>query len=231
MNSAFTDAASDEVLAILTGDGPDDGADQRRDLFAMLSRRAGGRVLEQLAIEEDAGRRRMLIDLVTEIARIDIRSVLPGLSDPRWFVVRNVVIALGRSARKGAGNSLVRVVDHEDHRVRIEALRALIPCLGIGALDYLVAALADDHIRVRAAASDLLGTLDEELVVPALSSALRNETLALEVRMAVIDALSSHRTESAQSALRSIAESKTRFSPSARTLRSAARDALRSTNG
>lgn len=231
LNAAYTEAASDEVLAVLSGEGEDDEADVRRELFATLSRRAGGRVIEQLAVEQDPGRRRMLIDLVTEIARIDIRSVLPGLSDPRWFVVRNVAIALGKSARKAAGDPLVKVVGHEDHRVRIEALRALIPCLGVGALDHLVEALADEHVRVRAAASDLLGTLDDEVVVPALSSALGNETLPVEVRIAVIDALRSHRTESARGALRSIAESKARFSPSARTLRSAARDALRSTNG
>lgn len=227
-NSAYNEAATDEVFAILTADGDDGSAEPRSELFSKLSRRAGGRVIEQLATEEDPGRRRMLIELVTEIARIDIRSVLPGLSDPRWFVVRNVAIALGKSSRKAAGESLLRVVKHEDHRVRIEVLRALIPCLGAGALDHLVAALADDHVRVRAAATTLLGTLDDDLVVPALDSALRNETLGLDVRIAVIEALGAQRTESARQALRRVAESKAGFSPSARTLRSAARDALRS---
>ena len=226
LEGAYNEAATDEVLAILTAPGDEDR--QMRDgLFEQLSRRAGGRVLEQLAAEEDAGRRRMLIEIVTEIARVDIRSVLPGLADPRWYVVRNVVIALGKSGRKAAGEPLARLARHEDHRVRIEALRSLLPCLGNGALDHLVAGLGDDHVRVRAAASDLLGALEDDLVVPALESALGNETLGVEVRVAAIEALGGRSSDSARSVLKTIADSKARFSTSARTLRAAAREAMR----
>ncbi|MDH3606683.1 MAG: HEAT repeat domain-containing protein [Acidimicrobiia bacterium] len=229
LNGAFNEAATDEVLSILTAGDAED-REVRAGLFEKLSRRAGGRVLEQLASEEDPGRRRALIDIVTEIARVDIRSVLPGLADPRWYVVRNVVIAIGKSGRKAAGEPLARLARHDDHRVRIEALRALLPCLGNGALDHLVAALGDDHVRVRAAASDLLGALEDELVVTALGSALRNETLSVDVRVAVIEALGSRKSDAAREALRAVADSKGRFSSSTRALRAAAREAMRSTN-
>ncbi len=230
LDGAYYEAATDDVLAVLTAPGDSDRA-ERAVLFEKLSRRAGARVIEQLATEEDPGRRRMLIDIVTEIARVDIGSVLPGLTDPRWYVVRNVATALGKSGRKAAGEPLARTARHDDHRVRIEALRSLVPCLGNGALDHLVGALADDHVRVRAAASALLSSLEDELVVPALNSALLNETLSVDVRVAVIETLGRRTTESALTALRTVAGSKARFSSSARTIRSAARQALRSGHG
>lgn len=226
LDNAFNQVASNEVMAILTQDGP--RVPERDELLIELSRRSGSRVLEQLATEEDPGRRRMLIDIVTEIARVDIRSILPGLSDPRWYVVRNLAIALGKSGRKAAGEPLAKLADHEDHRVRIEALRALIPCLGDAAVDHLVKALADEHVRVRAAAADLLEVVDDELAVPALSSALRNDSTPLDVRVAAVEALGKRKNEEAHLLLREVADTGSRFSGAARALRSAAKDALRS---
>ena len=225
LDAAFNHVTGTDVMEILTSDGPDN--ELRNELLVDLSRRSGPRVIEQLATEEDPGRRRMLIDIVTEIARVDIRSVLPGLSDPRWYVVRNLAIALGKSGRKAAGEPLAKLMQHEDHRVRIEALRALIPCLGDAAMDHLVLALADEHVRVRGAAADLLATVDDQLLVPALGSALRNESTQLEVRVAAIEVLGKRRTDDARTLLRQMAETRGRFSQSARALRSAAREALK----
>jgi hypothetical protein len=227
LDDAYGLAASDEMLEILTG-ADDDHRAERDELLARMSRRAGGRVIEQLATEEDPGRRRMLIDVVTEIARVDIRSVLPGLNDPRWYVVRNVVIAFGKSGRKAAGEPLSRLIQHEDHRVRIEALRALLPCLGDTSVDHLITALGDEHVRVRGAATDLLGTLDDEVVVPALTSAVGDETRSIDIRVAAVAALGGRGDGEARAVLEQVADSKARFSSSARALRTAARDALRS---
>lgn len=226
LDNAFNQVGSNEVMTLLTREGPDKEA--RDKLLVELSRRSGSRVVEQLGTEEDPGRRRLLIDIVTEIARVDIRSILPGLSDPRWYVVRNLAIALGKSGRRAAGEPLAGLLEHEDHRVRIEALRALIPCLGDAAVDHLIRGLADEHVRVRAAASDLLEVVDDALAVPALSSALRNESTPLDVRVAAVEALGKRRDEDARILLGEVADMKTRFSGSARALRTAARDALRS---
>jgi hypothetical protein len=230
IDEAYGQVASDEMLELLTA-GSGEAQEERDELLQKLSRRAGKRVLDQLAVEEDPGRRRMLIDIVTEIARVDIRSVLPGLSDSRWYVVRNIAIALGKSGRKAAGEPLSRLIRHEDHRVRIEAVRALLPCLGPAAVDHLIAVLGDPHMRVRALATDLLGTLDDEVVLPALTAALRDETQSVEVRVAVIEAMGRRPNGPARPMLQEIADSKARFSQSARTLRAAAREALRSSNG
>jgi hypothetical protein len=227
IDEAYGLVATDSVLGVLTDTGSEH-PDLRDQLLQELSSRAGDRVLEQLATEDDPGRRHMLIDIVTEIARVDLRSVLPGLADPRWYVVRNLTIALGKSGRTSAAESLARITHHEDHRVRSEVLRALLLCLGPGAVDHLVEGLADEHERVRAAAMYLLSTLDDDPVVPALSAALRNDSWSTEARVGAIQALGRRSDHAAGEALREMADARVRFSQSARVLRSAAREALRS---
>ncbi len=227
VDEAYGLVASDAVLEVLTDSGSDH-PELRDQLLQELSSRAGDRVLEQLATEDDPGRRHMLIDIVTEIARVDLSSVLPGLSDPRWYVVRNLTIARGKSGRKAAAGSLARITDHEDHRVRIEVLRALLLCLGPAAVDHLVGGLADAHERVRAAAMYLLSTLDDDRVVPALSAALRDEGWPTDARVAAVQALGRRSDDTADELLRQMAEARVRFSQSARVLRAAAREALRS---
>jgi len=229
LDDAYDQMATEQVLEALTeADAP--YREVRDRLLHELASRAGSRVLEQLAVEEDPGRRRMLIDIVGEMARVDLPAIVPGLSDPRWYVVRNLAIALGKSGRKAAGEPLARLAKHEDHRVRIEALRALLPCVGAVAVGQLVSALADEHIRVRGAATYLLATLDDEDVLPALREALSDVDRPVELRIAVVEALGRRADEGSRELLEDVAQSGTRLSPSARALRSAARGALRSSH-
>ncbi|MGI9649094.1 MAG: HEAT repeat domain-containing protein [Acidimicrobiia bacterium] len=227
LDDAYDQVASEQVLEILTdGDAP--YREVRDQLLQQMAGHAGDRVLEQLAVEEDPGRRRMLIDIVGEMARVDLNSVLPGLSDSRWYVVRNLAIALGHSGRKAAGEPLARLTRHDDHRVRIEALRALLPCVGPAAVGQLIRALADEHIRVRGASIYLLATLDDEVVIPALRDAMTDVDRPIEVRVAAIEALGRREDEESHELLEQMAQSGARLSASARALRAAAKGALRS---
>ena len=227
LDDAYDQVVTEQVMEILTdSDAPH--REIRDRLLLDLAGHAGDRILEQLAVEEDPGRRRMLIDIVGEMARVDLHSILPGLSDSRWYVVRNLAIALGRSGRKAAGEPLARLTRHEDHRVRIEALRALLPCVGSAAVGQLVAALADEHIRVRGAAIYLLATLDDDVVIPALRDALSDVDRPIGVRVAAIEALGRREDGESRELLEEMAQSRARLSASARALRAAARGALRS---
>jgi HEAT repeat protein len=227
LDDAYEQVATEQVLEILTDtDAP--YREVRDQLLQDLASHAGDRVLQQLAVEEDPGRRRMLIDIVGEMARVDLRSILPGLNDSRWYVVRNLAIALGHSGRKAAGEHLARLTRHEDHRVRIEALRALLPCIGPAAVDQLIQALADEHIRVRGAAIYLLATLDDDVVIPALRNALTDVDRPIEVRVAAIETLGRREGNESRQLLEQVAQSGARLSASARALRAAAKGALRS---
>ena len=226
VDEAFRQVVTDEVFDIVIGED----VPGRAELLEALSARASTRILDALAVEEEPGRRRVLVDVVAEIARVDMRSVTTGLSDSRWYVVRNLATALGKSGRRAAAEPLSRLLQHDDHRVRIEAARALLPCVGDDAIDYLLGALADEHTRVRATVSDLLKTFAEDVVVPALESGVRDVTLSVESRVAMIRALGARGGPGAQTILSEVAGSRAGLSSSARAIRSAARTALRSSN-
>jgi HEAT repeat protein len=226
VDEAYRQVVTDEVFDIITGqDVPG-----RAELLEALSQTASSRVLDSLAVEEDPGRRRVLIDVVADIARVDSRSIVGGLSDPRWYVVRNLATALGKSGRRAVAEPLSRLLQHDDHRVRIEAARALLPCMGDEVVDYLLGALTDEHVRVRATVTDLLKTLNDDVVVPALEAGLRDATGSVETRVAMIEALGARGGPIPQRILAELAGSRAGYSSAARTLRSAARKALRSSD-
>lgn len=229
VDEAFGYLAADDILEILVSDTGDAGA--RTELLEVIGRRAGLNVLELMAREEDPGRRRVLIDVLAEIARLEIGVVLPGLADHRWYVVRNLALALGKSGRRAAAEPLSRLARHEDHRVRIEALRGLMPCLGPDASPHLLAALADDHVRVRSTAIDLLASLEDAAVLPQLGDMARDDSLSAEQRTAVIEAVASRPSAAATGLLSELASSKAGLSGAARSMRAAAREALRSRDG
>jgi hypothetical protein len=115
-------------------------------------------LIEQLSTEEDATRRKVLIDLLTGVGRGHFAILVKHLNDPRWYMVRNLAIVLGRTGYARAVPPLKRVLGHEDHRVRTESLRALAVLLGEDSTEVLIDALADPHERVRQAAIRLLGS-------------------------------------------------------------------------
>jgi hypothetical protein len=47
------------------------------------------------------------------------------LADPRWYVVRNMILLLRRVQDRSAVEEIRRCADHPDLRVRLEAIRAL----------------------------------------------------------------------------------------------------------
>jgi len=84
-----------------------------------------GDFLTCLLMETDQARRRTLLSLA---ARFDGRA-LPGirsrLDDPHWYFVRNLCFLLGEVGDPGAGQDLVRLLEHESFQVRREAIQAL----------------------------------------------------------------------------------------------------------
>jgi hypothetical protein len=122
--------------------------------------------------------RRHLTELLAWVGREDIRLLAALVGDPHWFVARNLAIALGRTGRLRAGQALEALLDHSDHRVRVEALRGLWALRGDGAVPELAAALADPEPRVRHAACSLLRASPGPAVVAAIVGVLESHTIA-----------------------------------------------------
>jgi HEAT repeat protein len=152
--------------------------------------------------------------------------LLAGLvADPRWFIVRNVAISLGRTGRPQAIPALESLLDHPDHRVRVEALRGLFTLRRGEAVAPLVAALSDPEPRVRHAAVSLLRASPSREVVSALTEMLEVRPPAPAEGRRLVEVIAERRDPATPVALERLA-GRRRAVGNARAVRDAARLAL-----
>ena len=98
---------------------------QVQSLVLALGASAAHGLLEALAAEPDRARRLRLIELAASLGPAIVPETRRLLADPRWYVVRNMVLLLRRVHDKTAMSEILRCADHADLRVRLEAIRAL----------------------------------------------------------------------------------------------------------
>jgi hypothetical protein len=98
---------------------------QVQSLVLALGASAAHGLLEALAAEPDRVRRLRLIELAASLGPAIVPETRRLLADPRWYVVRNMVLLLRRVHDKTAMSEILRCADHSDLRVRLEAIRAL----------------------------------------------------------------------------------------------------------
>ncbi len=106
--------------------------------------------------------RKAVCDIVQSQCGGDGKLLLPFLSGEPWYVVRNVVMILGKLADpdtvQAAGGSL----KHNDPRVRREAVNALLAIKGKKAEEFIAGALADADKSVRLLCARAMAELTPE---------------------------------------------------------------------
>jgi hypothetical protein len=217
-------ACTPEVLETLVAHLSVEDSDPTRNIATQLVALNLDVGLDLIATEEDRGRRKVLTGILGQAAKIDPAPVLAALSDPRWFVVRNLVGVLRVAGNERATPHLVHLTDHSDHRVRVEAFRAL-AVTSEDPIDELGRGLDDDHEMVRRATVGLLaahpGPQSEALMI----GALRGKMTA-EEKADVLKHLGDCDSEAAVEALTKLAKRRFVLTSGARLLRNAAREAL-----
>lgn len=225
--TAIDELATDEVLEDLvvrvteSGDAP--GA---AGLIGGLGPWMVPYLIRQMAADEPVVHRRRLIEYLGWVGRRDVRLLSARVADPRWFIVRNVAIALGRTGRATAVCALAGLTGHADERVRVEALRSLAALDREETVDRIAASLGDAASRVRHAALSLLRANPSPRVVPALVAAVDRKGLDAATARRIVAVLAERVGPEAVAALRTVAG---RRSPvgAGRAARDAARRALR----
>jgi hypothetical protein len=178
-----------------------------------------------MTLEEPVVNRRHLVEYLGMAGRSDVRLLTPRLRDPRWFIVRNIATAVGKTGRASAVPALEAVLDHEDDRVRVEVLRALVALKGDEGIGYAVAGLRDPSGRVRQAAVSLLRASPSEEVVPGVVDVLGDGPTTADEARRLVDLIAERRTDQARDALEGLVAK--RFAVGAsRTVREAAKAAL-----
>lgn len=120
--------ADAELLASLVAASRQPGGPpfvQVQSLVLALGASASRGLLEALAAEPERARRLRLIELAASLGPAIVPETRRLLSDPRWYVVRNMVLLLRRVQDRSAMDEIRRCADHSDLRVRLEAIRAL----------------------------------------------------------------------------------------------------------
>ena len=178
-----------------------------------------------MLVEEPKVNRRHLVEYLAMAGRNDVRLLTPWLRDSRWFIVRNVATAVGKTGRETALPALLAVVDHDDDRVRVEAIRAVATIEGADAIPLLVRALADPSQRVRHGAVSLLRAEPSDEVVIRVGEHLAAGDAEPDDARRLIKIIAERTSDTARQVLGGLADK--RFAVgSAKAVRDAARAAL-----
>jgi hypothetical protein len=143
-----------------------DSGDMEEKLFAkyisFLGVNAIPPFIELLGEMKTIAGRKYAINALVVLGRKDLNWLVRSLRDGRWYVVRNMVYILRKIGEKRAVENIAKMVEHEDARVRKEALRALGELGGEGVLEIISDGLGDTDLSVRIAAGQALGSLGSE---------------------------------------------------------------------
>jgi len=110
----------------------------------------------------------VVCDALSEIGKNAIELFAPFVDDRRWFLVRNITYILGRIGKEKALPYIQKAFNHEELRVRREAIQALGLIGGPKAISLLIKSLNDRDSRIRAMAATHLGRIGKNIGLNAL---------------------------------------------------------------
>ncbi len=128
-----------------------------RALVERLGPTAVRNLVGLLAEAEDRAQRHRLLTLLASLGSLVVLDATARLGDPRWYVVRNMLLLLRRVGDPGSVSAVRRCAEHPDLRVRIEAIRNLFAFDQELPRELLRKALAHSDPRLAEAAIELAG--------------------------------------------------------------------------
>jgi hypothetical protein len=174
-------------------------------LVALVALFAPDPIVERLAREQNKARRRALLGLLTEVARVRPEPLLRRLEDSREYLVRHLVEVLGRSRKPEVASALRTACTHPSPRVRAEATRALHSVHPAAGLEVALAAAADPSPLVRLQALGVFRSDPDDPRVDAALAACLARRPSAEEQIAAVVALAPRSTPAARALLRKMA--------------------------
>lgn len=157
MRTQLEHLASPETLSALAaslGSAPGPGAVR---LVRLLGPGAIRSLLDVLVHEKVRVRRRRVFDLLSALGPEVVPEATRWLTDPNWYVVRNIIALLRAVGDRTSLPPVRRLTGHADLRVRLEALRSLLELDPAVGHEHLLGAIADSDPRAATAAVELAG--------------------------------------------------------------------------
>jgi tetratricopeptide (TPR) repeat protein len=138
------------------------------NFLVLLQRNSIQPLIKLLGELKNSKTRRVLCDSLSEIGKNAIEIIAPFIDDKRWFLVRNITYILGRIGKEQAFPYLQKSFNHNETRVRREAIQALGLIGGPKAVGLLIRALTDVDVRIRAMAAINLGKIGKTSALASL---------------------------------------------------------------
>lgn len=217
-------ASSETVAALLSASAEND--DPARRMASLLGRRIVPALTEALQNEPDRVRRKMLVEMLAEVAVQDVSPLVTYLDGSPWYLARNIATILSRLEPAQATPHLVRLAAHEDWRVRREALRGLAATAGASAVPALGRGLEDPDRTVRLAAIAALGAIQHPAATDRLIALARRRSVPIRERKEALASLRLHQDDEARRFLEKTANRRWPPTPATRELARHARELL-----
>lgn len=150
----FFNAGNERIITLLGGyidSGQEIDEKPIEDFVKFLDRNAIVPFMKILGELQSIHARKIVIETLTYLGVKDIATLAKGLSDPRWYVVRNIIYILRKIGDKRAVEYLQKTLRHGDIRVKKEVIRTLGELGGTGVLQALRECLEDPDSQVRSA--------------------------------------------------------------------------------
>jgi len=106
--------------------------------------------------------RKLIVEALIILGRRNMDSLMEGLNDSRWYVIRNIIYVLRKIGDRKAVDCLFKTIRHGDARVKKEVIRAFGELGGAGVLAALRNCLDDPDYQVELAALTEIGNIRSE---------------------------------------------------------------------
>ncbi|MBW1989707.1 MAG: HEAT repeat domain-containing protein, partial [Deltaproteobacteria bacterium] len=139
-------------------------------LFDDSAAAAAGPLVDALVEEDNKSVRGVMLNLITRLSSHTLPHVLKKMSDPRWFVARNMLTILQRMGNPDAAAEARKQLTHAHPKVRVEALRTLARLDPARAINPIVVFVRDPDPDVASGAISVAGLVKDKAVADALVS-------------------------------------------------------------
>jgi hypothetical protein len=132
-------------------------------------------IVERLGLANHYSERKRWIDLLTLISGNAQQTMIPFLSDERWYLVRNLVMILGTEPTPAVVKAIQPLHQHPHPQVRAETIRVLFSCNQATANRLLLAELRNDDQEACLAAVNIAHLSHDQEVLTFLHRFLDKE--------------------------------------------------------
>lgn len=169
-------------------------------------------VIEQLGLAKQFSQRRYWMDILEAIGTDANQLLLHSLKDERWYLIRNLLILLGKNITPATLKAVNQLSGHPHPKVRQEVMRVLFHCTPATANQMLLKELASDDPETQLSAIQVANLSQNPEILSILHKKIQTEIddgFDLECKKEILTTLALIGNRDSLSILRHLLQKKT----------------------